>query len=342
MSDLTVQLQVQSKMSFLDVLESIGTAQRVAAPMAQQNSAAVSKPPHSLSNKTTTKLNATVSPQPSNKTSTVPSGMKRKVEEAFTAVSGRPSQSSQKQGTSFGMLERKVPVKISSQAAPGNSSTRIGSPAPTTTSSKIHPRGSYLALMAEAKAAQEQRAKSEVGIIKHQATSKVRVSKSERRKQEEGEKSMRVKLGKQPQHNSKVEKNARIGPKQRPESSYKGTAKPAPLMSSYKGTAGLPSQHRPSSADARHKAGQKPSRYDEYLGTDEEDEEGDVREMGDGYDSEASSDMEADAFDVEEEESRALREARADDARELALENKLKREKEERRRKLEVLARKQR
>jgi SPT2 chromatin protein len=195
--------------------------------------------------------------------------------------------------------------------------------------------------MAEAKATQKRRTQSEVGLIKHQATSKVRMSKSERRKQEEGEKATKAKLGKQPQHNSKVEKRARFDPKKRPESSYKGTAKPAPPISSYKGTAGLPSKHRTSSTDNKHKGGKAPAKYDEYLGTDEEDE-GDESVVDVEYGSDASSDMEAGAFDVEEEESKALREARADDAREIALENKLKREKEERRRRLEALAKKRR
>ena len=54
--------------------------------------------------------------------------------------------------------------------------------------------------------------------------------------------------------------------------------------------------------------------------------------------SDASSDMEAGAFDIDEEERVALQKAKEDDARELALENKLKREKEERRKRLQALA----
>ena len=198
--------------------------------------------------------------------------------------------------------------------------------------------------MAEAKAAQQQRAKSEVGQIKHQATVKERLSKSERKRREDEEKGLRLKLGKRPQHNSKVEKRAQSGAKMRAESSYKGTAKSVPPVSSYKGTAGRPSQHRPSPSDPRHQAGKKSTRYDEYLGTDEEDEivGSDAGEMDDRSRSDASSDMEAGGLDVEEEESKALREARADDAKELALENKMRREKEERRRRLQALANKRR
>jgi hypothetical protein len=50
--------------------------------------------------------------------------------------------------------------------------------------------------------------------------------------------------------------------------------------------------------------------------------------------------MEAGAFDLDEEEQRALRAAKEEDARELALETQHKREKEERRKKLLQLANK--
>ncbi len=328
-------------MSFLDVLDSIGTGQRVAAPQTPHTFSASPKPPHSLCNSTTAKTNFAVSRNPTDRVSLPENGTKRKATEAFKAVSGRPTRPSPKQGPHSRLHDRSAPVSASSQATSKNLPARVGSPASLIVTTKPPPPGSFAALMAEAKTAQEQKAKSEVGLIKHQATAKVRLSKSERRKQEESERTMKAKLGKQPQHNNKVEKKARLEPKKRSESTYKGTAKPAAPMSSYKGTAGLPSQHRSSSADLRHKGGKSSSRYDEYLGTDEEDE-GDEDMVNDGYESDASSDMEAGAFDVEEEESKALREARADDAREMALENKLKREKEERRRRLEALARKQR
>lgn len=257
------------------------------------------------------------------------------------------SQPSANQGSQVilsGIRKTKTPVKpSSSEKLPAI----VASPASSTLATKVPPKGSYAALMAEAKAkaAGQQRAKSEVGQIKHQATSKLKLSKTERRKQEEGDKALRAKLGKQAQHNSKVEKvAARLQAKKRLQSSYKGTAKPATAVSSYKGTAGLPSLHRPSAVDAMHKAGKRLKSYDEYLGTDEEDEVdgSDVGDMDDGYGTEASSDMEAGAFDVAEEERKALREAEADDAREFALEKQRKLEKEERKRKLEALAKKRR
>lgn len=328
-------------MSFLDVLDSIGTGQRVATPQTPQTSSTTPKSPHPLSNSTTAKANFASSRKSVNGVSLPENGTQRNAGEASKAPSERPRRPSPNQGSHSRLLDRSVPASTSSQPASKIILARVGSPASVNAITKAPPPGSFAALMAGAKAAQEQKAKSEVGLIKHQATTKVRLSKSERRKQEEGERAMKAKLGKQPQHNNKVDKKARLDPKKRPESTYKGTAKPAAPISSYKGTAGLPSQHRSSSADLRHKGGKSSSRYDEYLATDEEDE-GDEDMPDDGYESDASSDMEAGAFDVEEEESRALREARADDAREMALENKLKREKEERRRRLKALARKRR
>jgi hypothetical protein len=322
-------------MSFLDVLDSIGTGQRAAASQAQPSSPRpLSRP---LSKAITTNPSAAVSIRPISGPTATPNGTKRKINEAFQPGSEKQSQSYLKQRPNSGTPETNVSIKVSHPPVSAKPSLRAPTPA-----AKGHPRGSYAALMAEAKAAQKQRAKSEVGLIKHQATSKIRLSKSEKRKREDGEKAIRTKLGKQTQHTSKVEKRPRLDPKTRPESSYKGTAKPAQPISSYKGTAGLPSQHRPSSADSRHKSGKRSARYDEYLATDEEDDEDGPGVGDDDYGSETSSDMEADAFDMEEEETRALREAKSDDAKELALEKRLKREKEERRRKLEALARKRR
>ena len=113
----------------------------------------------------------------------------------------------------------------------------------------------------------------------------------------------------------------------------------APPSSSYKGTMGL-SASRPAKPLPKRK------KYDEYLGTDEEDVSDDMDGYGedeeDDHGSEASSDMEAGLDDMDAEEQRALRAAKEEDARELALENRLKREKEERRRALQSLAEKRR
>lgn len=97
---------------------------------------------------------------------------------------------------------------------------------------------------------------------------------------------------------------------------------------------------------SRETQSRKRSRYDEYLDTDEEEGSdmegyGDEEDQGD-YGSDVSSDMEAGAFELDEEETQTLRAAKEDDARELALEQRLKREKEERRKRLMGLASKNR
>ncbi|KAH6670525.1 hypothetical protein B0J14DRAFT_596432 [Halenospora varia] len=76
-----------------------------------------------------------------------------------------------------------------------------------------------------------------------------------------------------------------------------------------------------------------------YASEEEDDEE---EEEEDGYGSDASSDMEAAAFEVDEEEELATRIARKEDAEALAEENRLKREKAEKKRRLEAMARKRR
>ena len=124
------------------------------------------------------------------------------------------------------------------------------------------------------------------------------------------------------------------GVKKEPEGpTYKGTAKPppkAPEGPSYRGTAGLPGR----GGNDRRAHGKR--RRDEYLGTDEEDE-GDYGGYDDYY-SDASSDMEAGFNDVAGEEDAALRSARMEDEKELAMEMAAKLEKQERQRKLAALA----
>lgn len=110
-------------------------------------------------------------------------------------------------------------------------------------------------------------------------------------------------------------------------------AKPSAPRPTYKGTLGT------SSGRDRPRPEKKQSRFDEYLGTDEEDNSDIGDDYGDGYE---SSDMEGGFDDLEREESTALRQAKLDDARELAEENAHKRAKEERRRKLTNMAAKRR
>ncbi|OAP63491.1 hypothetical protein AYL99_02718 [Fonsecaea erecta] len=229
-------------------------------------------------------------------------------------------------------------------------STKPGSApsTPTTATAKGPARGSYADLMARAKQAQVERPQqSQIGLIKHQATNREKPSKlAERRRQEEG----KAKGAKEKSGGGRLANGGKQQDKSRSASPAKKTDHPkvpraprpplhAPASSSYKGTIGT--------ASGRSKpAAKRGRRYDEYLGTDEEDDSDDMGGYGEGeeddYGSDASSDMEAGAFDVYEEEQEALKAAKEEDARELALENQLKREKEERRKKLMSLASKKR
>ncbi|KAI0171975.1 hypothetical protein GGR52DRAFT_449381 [Hypoxylon sp. FL1284] len=123
---------------------------------------------------------------------------------------------------------------------------------------------------------------------------------------------------------------------------YTGTARPRPGAASRKPS----SRKEPSSYKSGLLAPPKPSRRDRYEEEyddemddfiDYDDEEDDPRGGGGGgygYDSDASSDMEAGLSDIDVEERRAEKVAREEDRREQALEEKLKREKEERKRRL--------
>lgn len=122
---------------------------------------------------------------------------------------------------------------------------------------------------------------------------------------------------------------------------YTGTARPRPGAASGKTSS---SKKEPSS----YKSGgllapPRPKRRDRYEDEydddmddfiDYDDDEEDPRGTGYGYASDASSDMEAGLSDIDVEERRAERMAREEDKREQALEEKLKREKEDRKRRL--------
>jgi hypothetical protein len=111
---------------------------------------------------------------------------------------------------------------------------------------------------------------------------------------------------------------------------YKGTARPSPTI------AGPAGKSTATAAKANPKKPQR--RYDGYKDwSDLEDEDEDEEEEEPGYDSDASSDMEGGIWDVEQEEQLALRAAKVEDAKALAEETELKRQKEERKRKLAAL-----
>jgi protein SPT2 len=108
---------------------------------------------------------------------------------------------------------------------------------------------------------------------------------------------------------------------------YTGTARPNPATMKKAAPAPRPSAAK--SSNYRSSEYDAPRRY-RYASEDEDEDEEE-----DGYNSEASSDMEAAAYEVDEEEELAARIARKEDEEALKEENRLK---EEKRRRLAALA----
>lgn len=241
-----------------------------------------------------------------------------------------------------------------SKPANGLPSAQSAQSAPSASKPPAKPlaRGSYAEMMARAKEAAQSKTPSQLGMIKHQATEKAKPSKLADRRRAEQEKSKAEGVA----HAGKTGPNGKVGSRRRSASPTKPTKKgdpniarqpkapqpplhaPArPQAPAYKGTMGQDSKR------SREEVQRKKSRYDEYLGTDEEEED-DYGYGGDEVDyySDASSDMEGGFDDIEMEERVGLKVAKEDDARELALEAKLKKEKLERKQKLAALAAKRR
>ncbi|PYH87407.1 hypothetical protein BO71DRAFT_367378 [Aspergillus ellipticus CBS 707.79] len=281
-------------------------------------------------------------------------GVKRKAEEPLARSSAKPAPpASARTSTATTTTSRPIastaskprPIAPSRPTATSAIKSRSSTPqrAPPV-SSKAPPKGSYADIIARAKAAQE-KAPTSVGMFKHQAAPKEKISKVERKKRavEAQAKEKDVRSGKKAgastgapasgkSADSKlVKKRESEGP------SYKGTARPTPSSGpgEYRGTSGLPARKSASERHAQSRAGKR-SRIDEYLGTDEEDE-GEYADDYDDYYSE-SSDMEAGLDAMEKEEAAALAFARREDEEELEAENRAKQEKLERRRKLSELA----
>jgi protein SPT2 len=217
-------------------------------------------------------------------------------------------------------------------------------------------KGSYAEILARGKAA-AQVVKPNIGTIKHKPTEKL--SRRERLALQEVTKKGKSKSApirdKKPEDRIKAGERSRTGsseptsrkpgepPKEKRKPlvlDYQGTMRrPASAEPPYRGTMNLarPNQPRkPSANDIRGRGNapgsrdQKEPRYASYS-DDEPDEE-------DDYASDASSDMEADAFEVDREEELALRAARAEDAKAAAEEAEHRRKKDERKKMLAKMA----
>jgi hypothetical protein len=222
--------------------------------------------------------------------------------------------------------------KLPNLAPPKPSPTKANTP--STTAAKTTPaKGSYADLMARAKQYAEQRVQAPVGIIKHQDTVK-KPTKFELKRKEKQERAKAEKSGKR-KHNSQETRRS-TSPQKRDEPKESNSTKAAP-KAGYKGTMGMSTSHK-----RPYQSQPNQSKFDEYLGTDEEDDSDMANQDEGGYGSEGSDDMEAGFDDMEGEERMAERQAKLDDAKEVALENQLKREKEERRRRLQQMASKRR
>jgi protein SPT2 len=287
------------------------------------------------------------------------------------ANSSKPvSQSSRPSAVDGPMAKMKLVPSAPQRPLPSTSSTTFknGQPTPPPTSDalKVPPKkGSYAEIMARAKAAQA--VSGQVGKIQHKKIEK----QPSKREREEMKTQKGAKLQKSLGPNSKFQKGGHA-PGQPPlrdarndgrngarETNGKASADPvvekkvkksALATTGYAGTArpkpGSAKVHSKSSASAsasRHDRGPDRYRDDRYgssskrYASEEEDEEEDQE-----YDSDVSSDMEAAAFEVDEEEELAARIARREDAEAMAEENRLKREKEEKRRRLAAMAKSRR
>ncbi|KAL2004978.1 hypothetical protein VTN00DRAFT_2828 [Thermoascus crustaceus] len=240
-------------------------------------------------------------------------------------------------------------------AKPSTSSGASSAPKtpPAAAPSKPPPKGSFADLMLKAKEVQ-QKAPTQVGMLKHQAVPKEKLSKAERKKRalEAMAKEKEARQGKKVGTASGASAGVKAGGKpgeggpvkrrEPEENTYKGTARPTQPLPTYKGTAGLPPRRQPNDLQKRAPARYgRPARRDEYLGTDEEDE-GDYYNDYDDYYSDESSDMEAGLEDVEQEEEAALRAAKKEDEEDIRAEMAAKREKLERKKKLAALAKSKR
>lgn len=245
-------------------------------------------------------------------------------------------------------------LPMSAPKAPGNPAAR------TSPSSAAQPpkKGSYQEVLARAKAAQQ--AAQGIGTIKHKPVEKISKRERERREAEASAKAKQA-IGRGSQNgkiNGSASTSAKPGEpvkeKKKPvELSYKGTMRPANSTpsSTYKGTMLLSSAPRP--APPRKPVSRLPERsrstplprrprepnvryagYASYSEHESEEEEEEADDVG----SEATSDMEATGFDIEEEEMKSLKVARKEDEEAAREEDELKRQKAERKRKLQQMA----
>ncbi|OJD14293.1 hypothetical protein AJ78_05342 [Emergomyces pasteurianus Ep9510] len=320
--------------------------------------------PISSSSKTSSTHSATAQ---SNPRSSI--GLKRRTEDVRPAWKPHKisrSSSPQRSNSGKSTPAPSVATKPRSTSKPGeptlatkppSTSTPKHGGSPLVSPGKPPPKGSYAEMMLRAKALQE-KTPLQLGMIKHHSIAKEKQLLQKRKameaKQKVAEEGKNKKTGTTTtaklsntngQQTTKLSSARATLLKSRGEAEYKGTARPpsTPSVPEYKGTSGLPSRRASSQGRGRKKGSHVPRR-DEYLATDEEDE-GEFYDdygEGEGYYSDESTDMEAGLIDVEEEEQRALRAAKLEDEKERLAEIAAKKEKMERKKRLDALANKSR
>jgi hypothetical protein len=247
-------------------------------------------------------------------------------------------------------------AKVQPLTKPASNQSAPLRPSPASTTPTVAPasaKGGYLAVLERAK--QNAEATKLAGQIKHKPVEKL-TKKDRQRLVEEARAAQKGKplpnkdtknglkaRGKSAEPLVDPKTGASIKDKKKPvELAYKGTMRPnAPAAPVYRGTMG-----GPGGAAARKPLAKAPApsrsgygagrRYASYSDEEEEDEDD---EPEDDY--ESGSDMEAGVDEMYEEEQTSSRIAKREDAIALAEENELKRQKAERKRKLEALASKQ-
>ncbi|KAG9245969.1 hypothetical protein BJ878DRAFT_574438 [Calycina marina] len=248
----------------------------------------------------------------------------------------------------------KKPSTTASASTPSRNGRLSIVPATAPAPSKPPKKGSFAEIMARGKAAQDKI--GQVGKIQHKKIEKSVLKKERVIEKEKRATNIRSGLDskskfQQPQRPgqplSRDGKHVKPINKKTPKEPEKRIKKAALATTGYAGTARPKSAVTPgvrpaASSSSRYERGRGDrgvlgSRYDRYESEDEEDE--DIEEEED-YRSDASSDMEAAAFEVDAEEEAATRIAKREDAAALEEENRLKREKDEKRKKLEALRKK--
>lgn len=220
----------------------------------------------------------------------------------------------------------------SSPTKPAASQSLTAKPAssadPKPSSSTVPAKRGFASIMQKAKAAQDAAKATGPSGIKHKAVEKL--TKRERRKLEEEAEAQRLADKKREKLNRDQSKNGekQAGAQKGQELGYKGTMRKPAEPLSYKGTMRTVA---PGESHDKKKKGQAQDKYGGYASWSDlsgaEDEEED-------YDSEGSSDMEGGFDEVEREELSAARAARKEDQEALEEEERLKREKLDRKRKL--------